>query len=99
MPQSPDRTLDGVVLRLSVPYGGELRIVASDIAARVFDYLKERAPDARVVAAAIDSVAAGVAPSSPDAEITFDFRAVDGELLIEAHCGTRSSEVRCPLPA
>jgi hypothetical protein len=99
MSQSPDRALDGVVLRLSVPFGGALRIVASDIAARVVEYLKERAPDAAVVAAAIDNVAASVAPASADAEITFAFRDVNGELLIEAHCGTRSSEVRCPLPA
>jgi hypothetical protein len=99
MSPSPDRALDGVVLRLSVPFGGALRIVASDIAAGVVEYLKERAPDAAVVAAAIDNVAASVAPASADAEITFDFRDVNGELLIEAHCGTRSSEVRCPLPA
>ena len=99
MPQPPDRPLDGVVLRLSVPFGGALRIVASDIAASVVDYLKERAPDAAVVAAAIDTAAAKVAPGSPDAEITFDFREKNGQLLIEAHCGPRSSEVRCPLPA
>ena len=99
MPQPSERTLKGVVLRLSVPFGGELRVVASDIAARVVDYLKERAPDAAVVAAALDSVAASVAPASADAEITFEFREHNGELLIEAQCGSRSSEVRCPLPA
>ena len=99
MSQPPDRTLDGVVLRLSVPYGGALRVVASDIAARVVESLKDRAPAAGVVAAALDRVASSVAPSSADAEITFDFREVNGELLIEAHCGTRSSEVRCPLAA
>jgi hypothetical protein len=99
MPASPDRALDGVVLRLSVPFGGALRIVASDIAARVAGYLRERAPDAGVVAAALEHVAAGVAPASADAEITFEFRDVNGELLIEARCGSRSSEVRCPLPA
>ena len=99
MSPSPDRALDGVVLRLSVPYGGALRGIASDIAARVAEYLKDRAPDARVVSAAVDRVAASVAPASADAEITFAFRDVNGELLIEAHCGSRSSEVRCPLPA
>jgi hypothetical protein len=99
MPHSPDRALDGVVLRLSVPFGGALRTVASDLAARVVEYLKGRAPDARVVAAALDNVAASVAPASADAEITFEFRDVNGELLIEARCGSRSSEVRCPLPA
>jgi hypothetical protein len=99
MSQPPEPTLDGVVLRLSVPFGGALRIVASDLAARVVEYLGQRAPAAGVVAAALDRVAASVAPSSADAEITFDFREVGGELLIEAQCGSRSSEVRCPLPA
>jgi hypothetical protein len=99
MSQPPDRALAGVMLRLSVPSGGALRVLASDIAARVVEYLGERTPDAAVVAAALDNVAASVAPASADAEITFDFRHVNGELLIEAHCGSRSSEVRCPLPA
>ena len=99
MSQSPDRTFDGVVLRLSVPSGGELRVIAADVAKRVVEYLKERAPAPAVVASALDNVAANVAPASPDAEITFVFRDVNGVLLIEAHSGTRSSEVRCPLPA
>ncbi len=99
MSQPPDGTLDGLVLRLTVPFGGALRIVAADVAARVAESLKERAPDAALVGAALESVAASVGPASADAEITFDFREVNGELLIEAHCGPRSSEVRCPLPA
>jgi hypothetical protein len=48
---------------------------------------------------AVEGVASKVAPAASDAEITFDFREVNGELQIEAHCGSRSSEVRCPLPA
>jgi len=99
MSQSPDRTLEGIVLRLSVPFEGELRVVASDLVPRIVDYFKERAPAATVVHAAIDHVARSVAPASGDAMITFDFREANGELLIEAHCGSRSSEVRCPLPA
>jgi hypothetical protein len=99
MSQSTDRRLDSLVLRLAVPAGGELRTVASDVAARVVEYLRERAPGGAAVAAALESVASDVAPASPDAEITFEFRDVNGELLIEAHCGSRSSEVRCPLPA
>ena len=87
------------MLRLTVPSGGALRIIASDIAARVVDYLKERAPDAAAVAAAVEKAAENVAPASPDAEVTFEFRAAKGELLIGAHSGSRSSEVRCPLPA
>jgi hypothetical protein len=99
MSHPPDRALDGLVLRLSVPFGGALRVVATDVAGRVVEYLKERAPDAVAVAAALENVATKVAPASADAEITFDFRDVNGALLIEAHCGSRSSEVRCPLPA
>jgi hypothetical protein len=99
MPQSPDRAPGGLVLRLSVPAGGDLRAVAADIAKRVAEYLGNRAPYRATVAAALDGVATRVAPASGDAEITFEFREVGGELLIEAQCGSRSSEVRCPLPA
>jgi hypothetical protein len=88
-----------MVLRLSVPAGGDLRSVATDIATRVAAYLGERAPDGAAIAAALDGVASRVAPAASDAEITFDFRGVNGALVIEAHCGSRSSEVRCPLPA
>jgi len=99
MPQSSDWAPGGMVLRLSVPAGGDLRSVATDIATRVAAYLGERAPDGAAIAAALDGVASRVAPAATDAEITFDFRGVNGELVIEAHCGSRSSEVRCPLPA
>jgi hypothetical protein len=99
MPQSSDRAPDGLVLRLSVPAAGDLRAVATDVASRVAAYLGDRAPQGAAVAAALDAVAARVGPAASDAEITFDFRAMNGQLLIEAHCGSRSSEVRCPLPA
>lgn len=99
MPQSPDRAPAGLVLRLSVPAGGDLRGVAADIAKRVAEYLGNRAPYRASVAAALDGIAAQVEPASGEAEITFEFRELDGELLIQAHCGSRSSEVRCPLPA
>jgi hypothetical protein len=99
MPQSPDPAPGGLVLRLSVPAGGDLRAVAADIARRVAEYLGKRAPYRAAVAAALDGIAAQVAPASAEAEIAFEFRELDGELLIVAHCGSRSSEVRCPLPA
>ena len=47
----------------------------------------------------VEGVASASRRRRRDAEIIFDFREVDGELQIEAHCGSRSSEVRCPLPA
>ena len=99
MSQAPDRAPDGMLLRLSVPAGGDLRLIAVDIAKRVAEYLRDRAPDGAAVTAAIDGVASRVAPAASDAEIIFDFRELNGELQIEAHCGSRSSEVRCPLPA
>jgi hypothetical protein len=88
-----------LVLRLSVPAAGELRAVAVDVAGKVALYLGDKAEDGAAVGAAVESVAARVAPAGGDSEITFEFRQVEGELVIEARCGTRASEVRCPLPA
>jgi len=99
MSQAPDRAPDGRLLRLSVPAKGELHVIAVDIAKRVSEYLRQGAPDVMGLRVAIEGVASKVASAASDAEITFDFREVNGELQIEAHCGTRSSEVRCPLPA
>jgi hypothetical protein len=83
---------------LSVPAAGALRAIAADIAGKVAVYLDE-ASDTAGVCAALEGVAARVAPAGGEAEITFEFRQVEGELLIEARCGSRASEVRCPLPA
>ena len=88
-----------MLLRLSVPAGGDLKVVAVDVAKRVAEYLREGAPDTMGLKVAVEGVASKVAPAATDGEITFDFREVNGELQIEAHCGSRSSEVRCPLPA
>jgi hypothetical protein len=88
-----------MLLRLSVPAAGDLRGVAVDVAKRVAEYLRDRAPHNPSVAAAVEGVASRVAAGATDGEITLDFRELNGELQIEAHCGTRSSEVRCPLPA
>jgi hypothetical protein len=89
-----------LVLRLSVPAEGVLRVVAAELAVRVAEYLGEKPLDAATVSSALEGVAARVAPGGGgDNDIEFDFRQVDGELLIEARCGSRSSEVRCPLPA
>ena len=99
MSQAPDRAPDGMLLRLTVPAGSDLRVIAVDIAKRVAEYLRDRAPDGVAVTAAVDGVVSRVAPAAGDAEIVFDFRELNGELQIEAHCGSRSSEVRCPLPA
>jgi hypothetical protein len=88
-----------LVLRLSVPALGPLRGVAADIAGKVAESLGDKALDPGSVGAALDNIASLVAPDGSDAEITFEFRQIEGELLIEARCGSRCSEVRCPLPA
>lgn len=86
-----------LVLRLSVPAEGELRRIVAEIAAKVAEYLGDARADAATVGAAVEGVAAQVAPHADD--ITFEFRQSEGELLVVARCGSRSSEVRCPLPA
>ena len=95
MSQAPD----GMLVRLSVPARGELRVLATDIAKRVAEYLREGVPDLQGLRVAIEGVASKVAPTATDAEIVFEFREVNSELQIEAHCDSRSSKVRCPLPA
>jgi hypothetical protein len=87
-----------LVLRLSVPAEGGLRLVATELAARVAEYLGDKAGDA-AVSEALEGVAARVAPNGTDDNIEFEFRQADGELLIEARCGSRISDVRCSLPA
>jgi hypothetical protein len=99
MSQGPERAPDGSLLRLSVPAKGELHMIAVDIAKRVAEYLREGVPDIMGLRVAIEGVASKVAPATADAEIVFEFRELNGELQIEARCGSRSSEVRCPLPA
>ena len=81
------------------PPRGRLRAIAADIARKVAESLGDKAVEAGSVGAAVEQVAARVAPDGSDAEITFEFRQIEGELLIEARCGSRSSEVRCSLPA
>jgi len=84
---------------MSVPARGDLRGIVPDAAAKVAELIGRRA-DAAALAGAIDAVAAHVAPEAhAGQEITFDFRQAGGDLLIEAHCDGRSSEVRCPLAA
>lgn len=88
-----------LVIRLSVPSQGGLRQVASDLAAHVAGHLGDTTRDAASVSAALDAVASRVAPAGSEADIEFEFSQSEGELLIEARCGNRTSEVRCPLPA
>jgi hypothetical protein len=81
---------------MSVPAQGDLRAIVPDVAAKIAEFLGQNAEPA-ALKAAIDSVARQVAPTGADTEITFEFRQADADLVIEAHCGGRTSEVRCPL--
>ncbi len=87
-----------MVLRVSVPATEPLRAIASELAGRVAEFL-DKAHDGAAVSAALEGVAAEVAPAGSDADIEFEFRQVDGELLIKARSGSRTSEVLCPLAA
>jgi hypothetical protein len=78
-------------MSLSVPALGELRIVASDLVAKIADYFGAGAAGA---GAALEQAASRVAPPGSEGEIAFDFRTEDRELLIVARSGGRSSEVR-----
>jgi hypothetical protein len=81
---------------MSVPAEGALRAIVPGVAAKIAEFLGQNA-DESALAAAIDSVAQLVAPKGPDAQIEFVFRQADGGLLVEAHSGGKTSEVRCPL--
>jgi hypothetical protein len=99
MSQVREPAPSGLLLKLSVPAEGPLRIVATDIAASVAEYLQAGQPDADSVRAAVETAAAQALSGGSEPEIALEFRLVDRELLIEARCGSRSSEVRCQLPA
>jgi hypothetical protein len=88
-----------LVLRLSVPANGDLRTIAADIAPRVAEYLGDTAVDAASVSSALEAAASHVAPKGSAADIEFEFRQGDDELFIGVRCGSRTSEVRRPLPA
>jgi hypothetical protein len=83
-------------MSLSVPAAGELRIVASDLVAKIAEYFGAGAAGA---GAALEKAAASVAAPGSEAEIAFEFRTEDRELLIVARCDGRSSEVRYRLTA
>jgi hypothetical protein len=79
-------------MRLSVPAHGGLRAVATELAARIAEYLGGQQPDAASVGASVDGLASHVGRG--DADIVFEFRQVDRELVIHARCDGHSSEAR-----
>ena len=83
-------------LALTVPAGGDLRLIAADLVAKIAEYLGAGAAGA---GEALQRAASQVAPEGTDADIQFEFRTVDRDLQIRARCGGRSSEVRYRLTA
>jgi hypothetical protein len=97
--QGPDSpALD---LRLSVPAEGGLRSLAGELAAKIAQHLGTTAPDAQSLAAVVEKLAAqlGNFGKHEGQDITFSFRQVDGELVIEARRNDEASVVRHPLPS
>jgi hypothetical protein len=81
-------------MRLSVPSEGDLTTIAGELAAKVAEFL---GGESRSIGAALEALSSRVAASGE--EITFEFREVNRELIIEARCDGRTSEVRHPLSA
>jgi len=91
MSQMSGAGADTIAMTLSVPARGGLRIVAADLVSRIAEHFGAGAAGAGT---ALEKVAADVAPPGSDADISFEFRTEDRDLLISARCGDRSSEVR-----
>jgi hypothetical protein len=87
-----------MVLRLSVPAAGGLRVVAGDLAVKMAEHLSAAAPDAERMGDALEELANRVAPPGLEADIGFEFRSSGSELLIRADCKGQTSELRYPLP-
>lgn len=83
-----------LVMRLSVPVEGDLNSVATELAARIAEFL---GGEAQPVGGLLDSLTSRVALSGEN--VTFEFRHIGRELLILACCKGRSAEGRHPLIA
>ena len=102
MPGAADHTPDGRALqmRLSVPAEGGLRGIASELARRIAEHLGTAPPDAQSLGNKVEGLASklGNGGGHQEQDITFEFRQVEGELVIEARCNDEASEVRLQLP-
>lgn len=87
-------------MRLSVPAEGGLREIARELATKIAEHLGSGAPDAASLGAAVDGLASRLSNghARQGQDITFEFRQVEGALVIRARCSGESSEVRHPLP-
>ena len=91
------RALD---VRLSVPAEGDLRQIAGELAARIAEQLGAGSPDAQQLAARVSGLASTLANGGGHAgqQITFEFRQVDRELVVQVRCNGQASELRQSLP-
>ena len=101
MPESTGKTADGQAfdLRLSVPADGDLREIAGEVAAKVAQHLGAASGDAQSLAAKVAKLAQELRNGSPQAQdIAIEFRQVEGEIVVEARCADKASEVRQEIP-
>ena len=100
-PQGASQAKAALEMRLWVPAEGGLRAIAGELAAKVAEHLGTTAPEARSVADMVEGLASklGRGGDQQGRSITFEFRQVGAELIIEARCNGQTSEVRHPLPA
>jgi DNA-binding IclR family transcriptional regulator len=87
-----------MLMRISVPAEGELREIIGEVATRIAEYLGSRETGVQAIAAAVEGLAGSVAAAGSIKEITLEFHAEKGELVVHAHCDGRSSESRHRLP-
>jgi hypothetical protein len=103
MPETsePAQGQGALEMRLWVPAEGGLRRIASELATRIAEYLGITAPDTESIGAMVEGLASRLGHGGTDqgSIITFDFRKVGRELVIEASCSGHASELRHPLPA
>jgi hypothetical protein len=85
-------------MSLSVPAKGGLRGIASELATKIAEHLGAASPDAQSIGAMVDGLASRLGNGGGHEDITFEFRLVERELVIEARCNGEASELRHPLP-
>lgn len=88
-----------LVMRVSIPPGGDFRGVVRELAMKIAEYLGSSHVDAAAAATSLEAVASAVMPAgSAEDDVVFEFRQGERELLIQARCDGRTSEARHPLP-
>jgi hypothetical protein len=97
----PDTTADNAAspaldLTLSVPAEGDLRGIAGELAAKVAEHLGAKSPDAQSLGTKVAGLASqlGNGGGHTNQEISFEFRQVNGELVVKARCNGEATELR-----